>query len=74
MNKTIEDILTQTAVQDALIKYPKAKKIAVENFVWSASTDKRANAMNIGQDARDHSWNAATVSAIKMALRELGKM
>ncbi len=72
--KTIEDILTQTAIQDALKKYPKAKKIAVENFVWSASNDNRANAMNLSQDARLYSWNAATVSAIKMALQQLKKM
>lgn len=51
-------------------KFPKAKKIAVENFVFSSKEyGDFANSMNLSQDARAYNWNADTVGAIKFLLK-----
>jgi hypothetical protein len=74
MNATTTNDPVDTAVNKALAKCPKAKKIAVENFVWSAPDDKMANGMNLVEDAKSYKWNSDTVKAIRLALRELGKI
>ena len=53
-------------------KYPKAKKIAVRNFVGTAPNDKEANQYNLNMDAMLYRWNSDTILAIKEALVELG--
>jgi hypothetical protein len=63
----------QIAVANALKKFKAAKKNAVENFVFSATDNHMHNHMNLSMDAKMYKWNGATISAIKYALRELGK-
>jgi hypothetical protein len=68
MDKTTE------AINKALKKFPKAKKIAVENFVGTAGDERMANQSNLDMDAGLYQWNTATRGAIYQALRELGKI
>jgi len=65
---------TGTLVDIALANYPKAKRMAVENFCFSAPKDKDANRINLAADARAYPWNADTVNAIKSVLRAEGKL
>lgn len=48
------------------------KQIAVENFLATMGEDAMAAHMNMGQDARDYKWNAATQNAIRAGI-ELAK-
>ena len=51
-------------IQAALIKYPKAKKIAVENVsMWYRGTWD--DALNLRMDAVSYKWNSDTIKAIK---------
>lgn len=50
-------------IQAALIKYPKAKKIAVENVsMWYRGTYE--DSMNLHNDAQSYGWNNDTMKAI----------
>ena len=62
------------AIENALREYPKARRIAVENFVYSAPSTKAENRANIILDKNLYKWNTDTVNAIKYALKELGKL
>jgi hypothetical protein len=65
---------TQEAIELAMVKYPKARRIAVENFVSSCPSEKGMhNAMNLADDARAYAWKPVTVTAIKHAMRLAGK-
>lgn len=48
------------------------KKIAVENFLASLSSNpnKAVALLNLGMDAKQYKWNAATVNAIKKGIYE----
>jgi hypothetical protein len=61
MNKT-------ERIEAALKKFPKAKRIAVENFTMTADTLDMATCMNLGEDTAAYKWNAHTVNAIKFVL------
>jgi len=61
-------------IEKFLKKYPKAKKIAVENFVWTAPDDKTANIINLQADAKAYIWNVDTQKAIYFCLKELNKI
>lgn len=74
MNDTTTNDPVTIAIEKALKKCPKAKKVAVENFCWTADNNTMANGMNLNEDARMYKWNADTVKAIRLALRELGKI
>jgi len=65
MNEIIEAVLK---------KYPKAKRIAVVNFVCSAPNDPMANAYNLGMDVGLYKWNRHTQTAIWEALRQLNRI
>ena len=57
-------------IEKALAKYPKAKRIAVENFTsGGAGTWDMAAAMNLEADRACYNWNAQTVNAIKMVMQ-----
>ncbi len=57
-----------------MIKYPKAKRIAVENASSGISRLGYAENANIAMDARMYSWNTQTVSAIKWVITQKGKL
>lgn len=69
----MEDKL-DTLLAEALKKYPKAKKLAVENFCFSAPDDKQANSDNILLDQSMYNWKNDTVEAIRFVLRGVGKL
>lgn len=60
-------------VEKALLKYPKAKKIAVENATMGITKLDIATSINLESDIRSYNWNAQTVSAIYWVINEQGK-
>jgi len=67
-------MLTESHIENALKTFPKAKRMAVENFCFSAPDDKRANEVNLKADAASYPWNSDTVNAIRVVLRAEGKL
>jgi len=59
-------------VEAALVKYPKAKRIAVENVTIGATMDM-AFAMNLEMDRAAYNWNTQTMSAINWVMRNKTK-
>ncbi len=56
-------------IQAALIKYPKARKMAVVNVsTWYQGTWD--DALNLRMDAKSYKWNSDTIEAIKYVHRE----
>lgn len=55
-------------IAKALKKFPKAKKIAVENFTMGYNNLDMAASMNLEMDANLYKWNAHTVNAIRYVL------
>ena len=55
-------------IEKALTKYPKAKRIAVENFTMGYDSFDMAARMNLEYDARCYSWNGHTINAIMYVL------
>ena len=51
------------AIEAALGKYPKARRIAVENATMGQE-DSMIFRMNLSQDRACYNWNAHTMSAI----------
>ncbi|HID71577.1 MAG TPA: hypothetical protein EYP29_02385 [Thermoplasmata archaeon] len=53
-----------------LASRPKAKRIAVENFLFSmADLSEREALYNLVLDARFYGWNLATIKAIKDGIK-----
>jgi hypothetical protein len=54
-------------IEAAMRKYPKAKRIAVENFAGGSEGRgmDMATSMNLSADTACYKWNSHTVSAIK---------
>ena len=65
---------TEPLIEIAMEQYPEANRMAVENFCFSASTDKTTNSMNIQQDIRLYGWHIHTVRAIRSVLLSEGKI
>lgn len=60
-------------IQAALIKYPKAKKIAVENVsYWYRGTWE--DSMNLQNDAISYKWNSDTMKAIMFVYKKASKL
>ena len=62
--QTIKTMKTKVneAIQAALIKYPKARKIAVENVSsWYRGTMQ--DSINLHYDAKSYLWNSDTLKA-----------
>jgi len=58
----------QHNVETALKKFPKAKRIAVENFTFGSTKMDMATSMNLGVDTAAYKWNAHTVNAIRWVI------
>jgi hypothetical protein len=58
------------AVEKALRKFPKARRIAVENFTYGKQGKgmTMADHLNLDMDARAYGWKADTIKAIKMVI------
>ncbi len=72
--QTPEDKKIDLLIDAVMIKFKKAKCIAVENYCWTASDNKIANHSNLQMDANLYKWNSDTVKAIKYVLKEIGKL
>jgi hypothetical protein len=59
-------------VSRALIKYPKARKIAVQNFAGTCDRLDYGAEYNLAQDARDYAWNVQTINAIRWTIKNKG--
>lgn len=57
-------------IEIALQKYPKARRIAVENFTIGKEGKGMsiADSMNLEMDARLYGWKPDTIKAIKFVL------
>ncbi len=57
-------------IELALKKYPKARKIAVENFTYGREGKglTMADAMNLEYDAKCYGWKPDTIKAIKFVM------
>lgn len=57
-------------IETALQKYPKARRIAVENFTIGLEGKGMdfKTAMNLDADARAYGWKPDTIKAIKFVL------
>lgn len=55
-------------IEQALVMFPKARRIAVENFCGCNTSNKLHVALNLAADARSYGWNASTSNAIKWVL------
>ena len=55
-------------IEQALTKYPKAKKIAVENATMGREMNM-AFRMNVEMDRGLYNWNAQTMSAIYWVMK-----
>ena len=59
--------MTKT-IEAAMVKFPKAKRIAVENATMG-QTLGMAFSMNLEADRAAYNWNAQTVGAINWVMR-----
>ena len=55
-------------IDQAIKKFPKAKRIAVSNFTMGYDSLSMEASMNLEMDARSYGWNAHTVAAIRWVL------
>jgi hypothetical protein len=60
--------------EQALVKFPAAKKIAVENFTMDYNSLSFEANMNLTQDQKSYKWNNDTVKAIKWVLNQKNKV
>jgi len=60
--------MNATLIDQAIKKFPKAKRIAVENFTMGYDTLNMEASMNLEADSRCYSWNGNTISAILYVL------
>lgn len=58
----------QHLIEKALTKFPKAKRVAVENFSCSADKLDMATEMNLQADTQAYKWNSHTVNAIRWVI------
>lgn len=64
MNTTMQE-----KIEEALTKFPKAKRIAVENFCHTCpQVNSMHDNLNLQTDARLYGWHQHTVCAIKQVL------
>ena len=55
-------------IDQAIKKFPKAKRIAVSNFTMGYDSLSMEASMNLEMDARSYGWNAHTINAIRWVL------
>ena len=65
----MDDELVKAIIQKALERYPKAKRIAVENFLFTSVGYRYDDQIqNLYYDATLYNWNTQTINAIKSGL------
>ena len=56
-------------IEQAMIKYPKARRIAVENATMG-QVDNMEFRMNLEMDRAMYNWNSQTMSAINYVMKQ----
>lgn len=70
MNTELKPTTFDDLVNLAMVKYPNARRIAVENFSSSYSdVNSYEFNGNLALDTRLYSWKAPTVNAIRMVVK-----
>lgn len=64
----MKHITRSEAIEAALVKYPKARRIAVENATMGQE-DSMIFRINLSQDRACYNWNSHTMSAINYVMR-----
>lgn len=57
-------------IEKALVRFPKAKRIAVENFTMGYDDLSEDAQMNLKLDSKLYGWNKDTINAIVNILAE----
>jgi hypothetical protein len=66
--------VVKEVISEILEKYPKARKIAVENFLASSvGYDYNSQISNLELDANLYKWNRTTIKAIAEGLHIMHK-
>lgn len=60
---------TELLIDQAMKKFPKAKRLAVVNFTGGYTELSLEAAMNLELDTQMYRWNSHTVAAISYVLR-----
>jgi hypothetical protein len=68
IKQTLNMVDEVTLVEQAMAKFPKAKRIAVENATMGQE-DNMAFRMNLEADRASYGWNGQTMSAINFVMR-----
>jgi hypothetical protein len=64
--------LVKAIIEKTLEKHPKAKRIAVENFLMSSvGYDYDSQIRNLYLDASLYRWNTQTINAIRQGLNAM---
>lgn len=63
-------------IEAGLKKFPKAKRIAVENVTWGVrpANQDMAWRMNFEADRSSYGWNAQTVACMNWVIKENAKV
>lgn len=61
-------LIMNNFIEKALTKFPKARRIAVENFTSGYDSFDMAARINLEADTRCYKWNVHTVNAISYVL------
>jgi hypothetical protein len=63
-------------VEAGLVKYPKARRIAVENVTYGVrpADQDMAWRMNFAADCSMYSWNSQTIACINWVIKENAKV
>lgn len=61
-------------IEQAMLKYPKARRIAVENFCIGYKIASYECMSNLLLDTRLYKWQASTVNAIKFVIKQRAKL
>ena len=67
-DKKMKHATRAEAIEAALDKFPKARRIAVENATMGQD-DSTIFRMNLAQDRACYNWNAQTMGAINYVMR-----
>jgi len=66
-------ILTIEEIKEIVRQFPRARRVAVENFLATMGTDRDTALRNLELDARLYHWNRDTVRAIARGIKKACK-
>jgi hypothetical protein len=73
-NTTTKPTTFSDLIEAAMLKYPKARRIAVENFSSGYRTMSYEASANLRLDTGLYKWTTTTVAAIKWVINQRAKL